>query len=31
MKQIDRPITLTVAIQNPGLTKQRLNAIIVKR
>jgi len=31
MKQIDRPITLTMAIQNQGLTKQRLKAIIVKR
>ena len=31
MKQTSRSATLTMAIQNPSLTKQRLNAIIVKR
>jgi len=31
MKQIDQLVTLTMAIQNPGLTNQKLNAIIVKR
>jgi hypothetical protein len=30
MKQIDRPIPLTVAIRDPGLKKQKLNIIIVK-
>jgi hypothetical protein len=31
MKQIDRLVTLTMTIQNLGLTNQKLNAIIVKR
>jgi hypothetical protein len=31
MKQIDQLVTLTMAIQNPGLTNQKLNVIIVKR
>ena len=31
IKHIDRPITLTMAIQNIGLTNQKLNAIIIKR
>ena len=31
IKQISRPVTLIVAIQNPGLINQKLNAIIVKR
>ena len=31
MKQIDQLVTLTMAIQNPDLTNQKLNAIIVKR
>jgi hypothetical protein len=30
MKQINRPDTLTVGIQNSGLINQNLNAIIVK-
>ena len=31
IKQSGRPVTLTVAIQDPGLTNQKLNAIIVKK
>jgi hypothetical protein len=31
MKQTSRPVTLIVAIRDPGLTNQKLNAIIVKR
>jgi hypothetical protein len=31
MKQTNRLVTLIVAIRDPGLTNQRLNAIIVKR
>ena len=31
IKQISRPVTLIVVIQNPGLINQKLNAIIVKR
>jgi hypothetical protein len=31
MEQIGRLVTLTMAIQNLGLTNQKLNAIIVKR
>jgi hypothetical protein len=31
MKQSSRSVTLTMTIQDPGLTNQKLNAIIVKR
>jgi hypothetical protein len=31
MKQTNRLVTLIVTIRDPGLTNQRLNAIIVKR
>ena len=31
MKQTNQLVTLIVAIRDPGLTNQRLNAIIVKR
>jgi len=29
IKQSGRPVTLTMAIQDPGLTNQKLNAIII--